>query len=205
MTLYNLGSTTRNKLYKDRYVINQYWRLEIKAGYGNSLETLFQGNIYEAMSQKQGQDWITSIEGFDGMHGIQNGFSSQTFESGTNKQDIIRSVTNDMPNILVGALGSPTESQGSKRGQVLIGNSSKIIAEQTGGKYFIDNEKLNSIGDDEVLSGNQVIILDGNQLFSTPKRRDTFIDCSILFFPKAQAGLLCEIRSGEPIDRKSVV
>ena len=198
VTIFNLGPKTRWKLYKDRYTFAEYWQLVIKAGYGNRLERIFQGNIYECFSYQQGTEWITKIDAFDGLSGITNGFTSQSVDRNTDKKNIISSIIRDMPNVLEGALGGPTQGDPSSRGKVLLGPSSQVLSEETGGQYFIDNEMVNVLDDDEVLT-DQVIILDSKQLFGTPRRRDTFLDCSILFLPKMQVGVICEVRSKERI------
>ena len=188
----NLGPSIRSKLFKDRFTINEYWSLIINAGY-DRLTTVFEGNIIECHSYKQNTEWITEIEGFDGLFGTQNGFTARTFSKNSNKKDIVSTVISDMPNIIQGVLGSPSEGN-SSRGQTLIGNSSDVLNEQTGGKYFIDNETLNIIDDDEYI-GESIIDLDSSILYSTPKRRETFLDCETRFFPEATIGYLANLTS----------
>jgi hypothetical protein len=190
-----LSPSIRSKLYKDRYAIAEYWGLTITAGYDKQ-SLVFQGNILECYSYKEGVHWITKIESFDGMHGIQNGFTSKTYNKNTDKKTIITGIVKDMPNIIQGVLGSPSEGS-NPRGQVVFGQSSDVLDKQTGGKYFIDNEKLNVIDDDEYLNTG-TITLDSNLLFSTPRRRDTFLDCETLFFPECEAGILCNLNSKVP-------
>lgn len=194
ITFYNLAPNTRNSIFKDKYSFTDYWQIIIKAGY-EKLTTIFQGNIYESISYKQGTEWITQIDAFDGMSAIQNGYTSQTVAAGTSRGNIIQSIIGDMPNIVAGTIGGDTEAE-SDRGQVLVGQSSDVLEEQVDGKYFIDGEVVNVLEDDEVLGG-EVILLDEEQLFATPKIRDTFIDCEILFLPEVAPGLICEVRSKE--------
>lgn len=190
-----LSQSTRSKLYKDRYTISDYWPIVLTAGYDKQ-SIIFQGNILECYSYKEGVHWITKIESFDGMYGIQNGFTSQTYNKNTDKKTIVSGIISDMPNIIQGTLGLPSEGQ-MPRGQVIFGQSTDVLSQQTGGNYFIDNEKLNVLSDDEYL-GEEVINLDSNILFSTPKRRDTFLDCDTLFFPEAKVGILCNLNSLVP-------
>lgn len=194
ITLYNLAPATRNSIFKDKYSITEYWQLKIKAGY-ERLTTIFQGNLYESISYKQGVDWVTQIDAFDGMSAIQNGYTSQSVAAGTSRGNIIQNIIGNMPNVIAGSIGGDTE-ESSERGQVIMGQSTDVLSEQTEGKYFIDNEVVNVLTDDEVIAGD-VLLLDEEQLFTTPKVRDTFLDCDILFLPEAQPGLICEIRSKE--------
>lgn len=197
MKIYNLGKNTRSQIYKDRYVTTDYWRVSLRAGYGNSLKEVFAGNIYEANSTKEKVEWITTIDCFDGLDAIQNGFTAQTVNKNTSVKDILKGVINDMPNVIAGFFGSETEGE-APRGQVLIGQSAGVLADLTGGNYFIDNETVNVLTNDETIKG-QVIVLDSDQLLATPKRQDTFLSVPVLFLPEAQVGVVCEINSLEEI------
>lgn len=193
LSLYNLSPSTRNRLYKDRYEITNYWQIIIKAGY-RDLKTVFQGNIYEANSSKQGTEYITKIDCFDGFNGIQNGFISETVSAKTSKASVFRKIINTMPNVIAGTIGSQGDETTGPRGEALMGQSSEVLGTQTQGNYFIDNEVVNILEPDEVLS-KQVLILDSKELITTPKRSDTFLECPILFYPDANVGVLCEVRS----------
>ena len=191
----NLAPQTRNQIYKDRFTINTYWQVKLQAGYNNRLHQIFTGNIYEAYSVKEGTEWKTVIDCFDGLQGIQNGFTSLTVEKNTPKQNIIKKVINNMPNLLEGFLGNPAQGS-SPRGKSLIGQSSDILTQETEGKYFIDSEMVHVLDDDEVLPGD-VIRLDPDDLLTTPRRREAFLDMQVLFQPQVQLGRIYEIESLE--------
>ncbi len=191
----NLGAPTRNQIFKDRFTIAKYWRVQLQAGYNNRLHEIFTGNIHEAFSIKQGTEWKTTMDCFDGMDAIQNGFTSVTVQKNTPKQNHLKQIINNMPNVVAGILGGPSEGE-SPRGKALIGQSAELMAQETGGKYFIDKEVLNVLGDDEVLPGS-VIKLDPDDLLSTPKRREAFLDVQVLFQPQVQIGRVYEIESLE--------
>jgi hypothetical protein len=216
LSITNLGITNRNKIFKDRYNTTKYFPIIIRAGYNSEakplfqfnalnalstnlfmLPTIFKGNILEAYSYKQGTEWITQIEAQDGLYGVQNGFVSQTYASGTNQQNIFKDLITSMPNMLIGALGSLTEGT-NDRGKVMFGQSADLIYEESQGNYFIDNEKLNILNNDESLSGS-VILLDSEQLKTTPRRRDAFLDCELLFSPELEVGRICELQSSYPV------
>lgn len=197
ITLYNLGPQTRNRIFKDRFSVTEYFQVRLFAGYGNRLHQVFGGNIYEAWSYKDGTEWITSIDAFDGMNGIQNGFTSLTVSSDTGLDNVLTNVINDMPNVVRGLFGSPAQGT-APRGQVLVGQSSEVINELTDGQYYIDNEQLNVLSEDEVIPGG-VILLDPSLLFSTPRRREAFLDVATLFEPTIQVSQLYEIQSLEAI------
>lgn len=194
-TIYNLGENTRNQIFKDRFTITEYWQVILYGGYGNRLHELFKGNMLEGFSYKQGSEWITKLDCFDGMQAIQNGFTSTTIQANTPKENILKTVINDMPNVIAGLFGSPAEGE-APRGQALIGQSSQIISEQTGDHYFIDGETINVLNDNETLPG-AVIKLDPGDLLATPRRREAFLDVPVLFEPQVQVGRVYEIESLE--------
>ena len=156
LTIWNLKKSTRNRIFKDRYVISDYWQLVIMAGY-EKLETVFQGNIYQSMSYKNGPDWVTQIEAFDGQFAIQNGITSETITAGTSKRDVFQRVINNMDNVVSGFFGERADGETGSRGFSLMGQSSSILGELTDGNYFIDNETVNILNPDEVISG-QVLL-----------------------------------------------
>ena len=198
LTITNLGSNTRNWLFKDRYNLTQYWQMQLRAGYeGNNLFTLFLGNIMEAYSTKSGPDWKTKINAYDGLFGLQNGFVSQSFSSGASKKDLVNSAVSSMPNIAAGLFGQPTLGQ-NRRGVVAFGATKDFLDEQFPGQYYIDGEKLNILGDNEI-DDSTVVVLDSDQLLKTPERRDTFLDIQMMFLPQARIGILTEVRSNYPI------
>lgn len=194
-TLYNLGRDTRNQIYKDRFSITEYWQVVLYGGYGKRLHKLFQGNMLEGFSTKQGTEWITTLDCYDGMNAIQNGFTSQTVQKNTSKENILNSIINDMPNVIAGTFGSLTGGE-SPRGESLIGQSSAVLSQQTDDQYFIDNETINVLTDSEVISGG-VIKLDPGDLLATPRRREAFLDVPVLFEPQLQLGRVYEIESLE--------
>jgi hypothetical protein len=199
LTITNLGVPTRNWLFKDRYNLTQYWQMQLRAGYqGKTQYTLFLGNIMEAYSVKEGPDWKTKINAYDGLFGLQNGFVSQSLAAGSSKQDLTKAVVNSMPNIAEGLFGKPTLGDTTKRGQVVFGFAKDVLDNNFPGAYFIDLEKLNILGDNEI-DPSSTIVLDSDQLLTTPQRRETFIDVKTMFIPQAKIGIVATLNSNYPI------
>lgn len=197
LTIYNLSQSTRGKLKKDKYSFAENWQMQLKAGYGNNLYTVFLGNIYEVASLKIGTEWVTSIDGFDGMFAIQNGVTSATFGAGTSLQDQVKAMASDLPGIAVGVITG--ESGESERGSVYMGQTSEALDKATGEQWFIDLGTLHSLGDEQALANLQVVVIDGDILLETPKRRETFVDCKVLFLPQCSVKAVCEIRRADRI------
>lgn len=198
--IYNLAPKTRNKIYKDRYDTTSYWQIQVYGGYGESLFLLGQGNIIVSSSSKQGTEWITEIEAYDGMYAIQNSFSSMTIaKGGTLKQNIAKFI-NDMPGITKGNTGTTinNNTETSKRGMSYSGNSYEAIKDLTGGNCQIDNETLHCIDQDDYI-GDYTFSINSGDLLETPKRNDTLINIKILFEPQIFINNLVTLESKETV------
>ena len=196
VTLYNLGSPTRNQIYKDRFSLVTEWPIILHAGYGNRLHTIFKGKIFEAYSYKQGTEWLTKITFFDGMDAIQNGYSSITVEKDTQKSNILDMLINDMPGTIKGLFGSIADDGEAPRGKSLIGQSSELMSIETDDNWFIDLERVNVLTNEEVIGGD-VIRLDRDNLLGTPRRRETYLEIPALFEAQINVGHVYEIESLE--------
>lgn len=193
LDLYELGPNTRNFLYKDKYTTNEYWQMKLDIGYGYQLFNVFLGNIYECFSYKQGVHWITHIEGFDGLFGVQNSNVNLSVPAGSNKQNILQMALQSIPTLTQGALGSP--AQGTyQRGRAYMGRGVDFINDETQGQYFIDKEQLHILGDNEVLD-HPVVLLESSYIRTTPKRRETMLEVDMNMTPELQVGGLVQLES----------
>lgn len=196
LTIYNLAPETRNRIYKDLYTFQLRWQISILAGYGETeLYELFRGNMEEAYSLKQGTEWITTIKAYDGSFQIHNGFVNETITKDVSMKETIKRVIHTMPEMLTGVLGAPAEGE-SARGKVVVGNSYDVIQGLTDKQAFIDGETLYVMGEDEVLKGD-AFVLESDLNFTTPKRRDTYLELDTLFSPEIRVGHVAEVRSLE--------
>lgn len=193
LTITNLSEENRNSLLKDKFEVSKYFKINIQAGRNYELTGFFQGNIQEGFSYKQNTEWITQLNCYDGMYGIQNGFTAKTVEKNSDIRNMVKSIIKDMPRISSGAIGSDF-SGNMPRGQVFIGQTANILKEITKGSYFIDNEVLNIIENDEYI-GNTILKIDSDTLLSSPRRREAFLDVTTMFYPKLQVGYLIDLTS----------
>lgn len=82
--------------------------LVLEAGYAQSSEVIFRGNISRVRTRKEGVDYVTQIEAADGLFAVQNSKIDQSFRQAVSAQSVI--------DTLVGALGTG----GVERGQVSV-------------------------------------------------------------------------------------
>lgn len=88
--IYNLGPDSRALLSKTNNLI------VVEAGYGNSPQQIFQGNIMWGRTRKVGPDYVTRIQAADGLFAFQNARVDTSFQKGIQ--------TNQLINTLVGSL-----------------------------------------------------------------------------------------------------
>lgn len=196
LNIQNLSANTRNFLYKDKYTVNEYWQCSLDIGY-DKLYNVFLGNIYEAFSYKQRNEWITHISGFDGAFALQNTKVSVSVSGGTDKLNLLQQVLKSTEYLEIGAIGELGQGY-YKRGKVFLGSLKEFIDNEAGGNYFIDCQKLNIMTNDEALS-YQIIDLNSNYIKTTPKRRDTMLEVQMMMTPEIQIGGVVNLKSLFPI------
>ena len=194
--LHNLRQETREAIAKDRLNTSSYYAIRVLAGYDRRLSEVFRGNIRECYSLKQGPDWVTSIVADDGMHAIANGYSSFSIDSGAKNSDVFSRIISDLPGIAEGAIGAIGDGTKS-RGQVIAGSSAKALDDLSEGQFYIDSETANVLDENEFDIAKTVLLLDGKRLFTSPRRREAYIEVDTLFLPDCDIGQVCELRSRE--------
>ncbi len=198
VTIYNLGESFRHQIARDRYTnLNSFWAMVIQGGYDGELSNVFQGNIQEAYSSKEGTEWVTTIDAFDGMYAIQNGNMSMTLEGGTSTGDILREAASNLPNVLKMVVSETVDQETpTGRGTALEGKPMEILEEVSGLTPYIDNETLYLLRDNEVVKG-EAYVLRSHNLLETPRGRDALLTVRTIFLPKVQVGRLCDLKSLE--------
>lgn len=186
-SLVNLSENTRNKIYKDQYTTTVYKAIEFYAGYGNDLSLLFKGNIKRAYSERNGTDFYTRIEAYDGGFAFVNGYSSRSFSAGTSQNKVLDSLVADLPNIKKGVIGKGFEDD-LKKGNCYNDNTMKVLRAITNDHVFIDNEKVNILLDEECVQGNIAKIEANTGLLGTPLKEESSINFNMIFEPRLLVG-----------------
>lgn len=190
--LTNLAPSTRDKIFQDKYNIFRYCFVDFYAGYGDQLSLLFTGKVMQAYSERQGTEMVTEIQAMD--NDIIQSYSMHTFEAGTSKTDVIKTLASDMPNTQLNAVGN----QGGVLANRLICDDLTFVAinKVTGNSAFIDLGKLNVLNNNEVLKDVEIYKIDSDTgLLGTPKRRDAQLEVDMIFEPRITVGQLVEIES----------
>ena len=189
LTVYNLAERTRNRIYKDQHDIRNYKGVELHAGYGTQGKTLpliFKGNIKRAYSHRQGTEYLTEIECYDGGFAILNGSTSRTYAGGTSDRQIITDLFKDLPGITSGAVGKFSGTL--PRGNAMSGSPAELLKSATGGGFFIDCEKAYALKENECVSGPLTEISARTGLLGTPMREETKLTVDMIFEPRLRLG-----------------
>lgn len=186
LKIYNLNRDRRNRLIKDKAQQSsddRYLQVILQVGY-DELVDVFIGNVYEAGSSKVGPDYITTLVCKDGGFDFRNSFTSKTIAPSV---PIIDELLKDMPNTTKGKVTTPAPRA---RPKVLVGNTSDLIQENLSNDetFYIDNEKLNVIKENELVDAFAVVVSSGTGLLNSPQKQETFIIAETLMNPAIKCG-----------------
>ena len=183
LKIYNLKEGTRLKLVKDKEDAATYIPLSLKVGYKNRLETIFKGSVFVGKNIREGADFASYIECQDGGVDYLTSFTSKTVDGG----NIVDALLSDMENT---AKGKITQQQSLIRPKVLVGNTTKLIDQFIGDDqtWFIDNEQLYIIKDNQVVSSLIPVISAETGLINTPENDQRKISFTTIMNPSLRIG-----------------
>ncbi len=183
----NLSQNHRNQIRKDVMDYNNYKLVQLAAGFGTNLPIIFTGNISQCWSAREGSNFVTSIECFDGGFAFDNAQTNVVIPSGTSQVDMFKSLIGSLPNVSLGVVGNFPGSL--SRGAALSGSTTDILRELSGGAFFIDNGKAHILGNSECLQGEMLLINSASGLLGTPVLERTTLTFDIIFEPRL---LVCQ-------------
>lgn len=196
--IYNLSQKVRNQILINQYDSYNFRQVNLQAGYGPgpSYPLVFTGFATRAWSIRDGNNFITQIEAFDGGKAYLNARIDQQFPAGTPYRSIIIALVNRLKEFGIkrGTIGNYTGSTG--RGFAANGSIIDILTELTGGGFFIDNGVANCLGQTEGIGSNSIPTINASAgLLNTPVREENFLIFDMLFEPKLFIGQLVNLES----------
>jgi hypothetical protein len=195
LRIYNLSANNRSQLLFNIMDTGDYRPVTFFAGYGSNLPLAFSGSITQAFSVREGVNFITTIESFDGGYAFNNGQTNTTFPPGTPAATVIGTLAGSLPNVQGGYIGNGYVGT-LDRGNSVAGNTMDLLKEKTGGGVFIDNGFVNCLGDNECLPANSILIIDDSAgLLATPVREQTILTFDMLFEPRLVVGQQIQLNS----------
>lgn len=186
--IYNLSSQNRNQIEFNIYNQSAFRSVKLYAGYGTNLPSIFQGNISNAWSVREGTNFITQIECYDGGYAYNNAQTNQNYPAGTPNIVILGSLISSLKSfeVSMGALG--IYSGVTLRAKSYTGPTTQLLSELTNGGFFIDNGIANCLGNNECLLGSIPTIDAQSGLLGTPVREQSILTFDMIFEPRVQAG-----------------
>lgn len=190
LRIYNLAEINRNQIRHNAYDYGNYKRIDFKAGYGTNLATVFHGNISQAFSTREGTNFVTTIECYDGGFGYVNGEVNLQFAAGTPVKAVITAIASTLSSkgVTIGAIGNYPGTL--TRGNTYSGNTMSILTELTGGGAFIDNGKFYALGTNEYIASLSSVGVINSQsgLLGTPRLERDVVTFDMLFEPGLNVG-----------------
>lgn len=184
--IFNLSQNNRAKLIKDKSLRNEdtYLQIAFQVGYGDDLNDVYVGNIQEAGSVKSGADWITTIYSRDGGVDFQNAFTSTTITKDVNP---FVALLRDTKYLKRGKI--PT-TVNRVRPRVFVGATLDLFQQSVAEDqiFFIDNERINVIGDKELIDSQIVEVSADTGLLNAPLKQNSFVTCETLLNPAIKCG-----------------
>ena len=186
----NLAESKRLSLVKDAEQL-KIMPIGLSVGYQDRIELIFKGNIHTGNNSRQGPDLLTSLECLDGGYDFLHSFTSRTVEGSRRALD---AALEDMPNTGTGKI---TDRPVLTRPKVLVGNSARLIDDMVGPgeTWYIDDEQLYVIKDNEVTSGLKPVVSAATGLISTPTRESKLVTFETLMNPTVKIGGLASLKS----------
>lgn len=200
--IYNLSQKNRNLIRYDMSDLSTVRKIQLYAGYGTNLPLIFDGNMSQAWSFREGVDFITTIQCFDGGDGFINGLipGTATFSAGTPIQTIYKTLMSYMPNTTFGAIGpsfiyknGTTNLLVNSRSTSYSGNVGDVLRGITGGAFFVDNGKTYILADNESINGPVAIVNYQTGLLNTPLRENSIVTVDMVFEPGIILGQYIEL------------
>lgn len=169
--------------------------IELRAGYGNNLAVIFRGNINYAFSQREGVNYITTLESFDAGLAQVNGYVDLEFSKGTPIKQVITEIANTLPDVTIGAIGLFIGAL--TKGASFTGNAMQILYELTGGGCYIDSGKFYALGTYEYVQSIDSVseISSASGLLQTPQLERTIVTFDMIFEPKLNIGTQVTLNS----------
>lgn len=192
--VYNLAADVRADLYKDPFEILLYKQLIFSAGYQNEPDKvvqIFQGNIIQCYSYRQGGDWITEIVAADGSWMQDNATIDLSIQNGYSFKYIAQKLVEAMsPTVQVGLISSLITSEAvNTRGLTLSGSPFDLLVRQTTPRKltaYIYQEKCHILTQSEYISvaGGVKEISNDTGILGSPKMQAYQVIVRMIFEPK---------------------
>ncbi len=201
LRIYNLNADKRKSLYFNAFNQTVYRNLTFQAGYGTNLPVIFNGNISACWSVREGTNFITQIECYDGGYGSVNGDISVQWNAGDPQLVVITNALNQLKTVVknkggvldVGYIG--TFPGVMPRGGQYSGPASSFFFDTFGASFYVDLGKANVLGTTDYIPSVPAVISSADGLLQTPILEQSIASFEMLFEPTLAISNLVQIVS----------
>lgn len=200
VVIFGLDETKRNILKKDRTIdITKYIKMVIHAGYGEASSTIYQGSIQECYSVRQGgeTEWKTIIDSTDATIDLYSAEVRKTFAKDSDKETIISGISAELSELKLGIISPYIDIPKPKRAITFDGKVLDVLRDLQEGTVVIDNGMINvlDLRKDIIGALGTLHVNCDTGLLGTPRRRNLYLSCDIIFEPQASLCQYCELES----------
>lgn len=197
-TIYNLNKDTRGKIYKDDFDIVNQPAIQLFAGYadepGQMLPRCFNGTVRRAYSHRQGSEFRTVIEAFDGPISMGAEKESVTLPAGTTQAAVIEKLATAFKGVDKVNLGTQY-TKVLKRSMAVVNDTMSALTNVTNGGFYISDGAAYALSTDDVIPGLVAKINADNGLLGTPKKSQAIVEVEMLFEPRLKISQMIELES----------
>lgn len=197
--IFNLSEIHRNQIIHDQSNYSPFALLKVtlQAGYGDGPQwpVVFTGNANRAWSVREGVNFVTTIESFDGGDAFQNAVSNIQIPAGTVQKDVLEALLGDLIPYGV-SIGAVSDFEGTlAKGASYSGNTIDLVRHLSNGNLFIDNLRANVLKPGDVIAGETLLINAASGLLNTPVKQQQILILELLFEPRLAIGTQVNVQS----------
>ncbi|BBV07840.1 hypothetical protein BML2537_13340 [Providencia stuartii] len=189
--IYNLNASHRNLL-----TSKEFNRASLSVGY-EELRQIYAGDIVEANTIRDGEDFITELICGDGFKAYTSSMVNKTLSAGKSDAEILRENTQAM-GVETGVIDLPKDRQ-LPRGKVMFGDPRELlhkIAKNNNAQWSIQDGQMTVLPKDKVLADNEGFVLSQETgLIGSPEKTDNGLQLTCLCNPALRIGGLVRVQS----------
>lgn len=179
--IYNLHPDNEAK------IKNEFDEVLLNAGYEGALRLVFRGNIKHVYRYREGNDYITEIEGGDGDKDFRQAVMNETLAAGTTTGQLVDRAVGTFKSTGGTAKGHvQVAERGRIRGKVISGNTRTVlddVARESAANWSIQDGQLVIVSTNDVLPGQAVVIRADTGMLGAPEINDKGIAVKCLMNP----------------------
>lgn len=185
-----------NRNHINQILSQEYKKAALFVGY-NELRQIYSGDITKVRIQREGLDFILTLECSDGHTAYTQSRAKTTLKAGATDKQIVEEIQKTMPKVQAGAIDIPNKRQ-LPRGRVLNGDSREVlnrVARNNNADWSIQDGYLVFLPKDKVLSDDAVLISQDTGMINAPEQTDDGLEITCLLNPALQIGGLIKLES----------